>query len=118
MHPAGPAPSKIVDGQERFADHGRRSQTGEFHDVPVQMGLINIATVGRHPGGILAGHQPMDRMIETDQLGSAFGRHPDLGTEPRPQSLATPTDLVRKVFDADIATSSDDLLPRPGDLRR
>jgi len=69
MHPTRPAPGKIVDCQERFADDRRRGQTGELHNIAVQMGLIDVTAVGRHPGSSYAVADQATRVaVELDRL--------------------------------------------------
>ncbi|MHB1593008.1 MAG: hypothetical protein ACYCO9_20355 [Streptosporangiaceae bacterium] len=55
-----------MDGEKRLAYHGRWGHPGERQDVPVQVGLIGVAAVGRDSRRVLVGGQGMDGVVEAD----------------------------------------------------
>lgn len=50
----------------------------------MEMGLIGEAAVGRDPGYVLTGGEPVGGMVEANQLRGGFRWQPDLRTEPGP----------------------------------
>ena len=67
-------PCDVVNRQKWLVGHGHRGYSGERHDVPMQVGLVGVATVGRDAGCVLPFDQAVRGMVETDQLRSALGR--------------------------------------------
>ena len=55
-------------------------------------------------------------MVETHQLGGAFGGDAELGPEAGPQALAAPADLVRRPVDPNLPSAGEHLPPGVGDL--
>ena len=71
-------PCDVVDRQEWLAGQGRGGDSGERHDVPVQVGLVGVAAVGRDPGRVLSGDQAVGGMVEADQPRGLLGRQAPL----------------------------------------
>jgi hypothetical protein len=77
----------------------------------MEVGLVGVAGLRRHPGGTVACGQEVGGVVETDQLGGALGGAPDLGSEPGPQPLPTPADLGCQLVDPNLPTARDELGP-------
>lgn len=110
-------PGDVVHRQPGLTSHRRRRNPGERHHVPMQMRLVGIPTLGRDPGNVRPGHQPMHGVIEPNQPGSPLGWQPDLRPEPRPQPLPTPPHLTGQCVDPNRTTPTNDPRPGPSHLR-
>jgi hypothetical protein len=50
----------------------------------VEVGLIDVAGLGRDVGGAVTGGEEVGGAVEADQPRGLLRGEPDLGTEPRP----------------------------------
>jgi hypothetical protein len=50
----------------------------------MNVGLVAVAAIGRHPGGVLAGGETVGGMIEANQPGGTSRRGSTTGSPPRP----------------------------------
>jgi hypothetical protein len=83
----------VVGREPRHDRNGTGRRPGEGHDVPMEVGLVDLAALGRHPGGAVTGAEAVAGVVDTDQLRRALGGEADLGPEPGPQALAARPDL-------------------------
>ncbi|MBB5816198.1 hypothetical protein HNR72_007226 [Streptomyces collinus] len=61
-------PCEVVNGEKRFAGHGRGGRPGERLEVPVQVGLVGVAAVRCDFGRAFTRDQAVGGMVEADQL--------------------------------------------------
>jgi hypothetical protein len=86
-------PGDVVDREPGRDRNGPGRYPGEGRDVAVEVGLVGVAAFCRYEGGAVACGEAVGSVVEADQLGGAFGGQADLGSEPRPQTLAAPSGL-------------------------
>jgi hypothetical protein len=78
--------------------------------------LVDIAAVRRHRGRALTRGEAVGRLVETDELGSAFRSETNLGSEPGPETLAAPADFGRHAFDPNPTPAVHQPSPGKGNL--
>src|SRR5215469_3663751 len=76
------SPRDVIDREPRRDRNGRGRYPGESHDIPMEVGLVGVAALRRHQGGAVTSGEPVGGVVETDELGSAFGGEAYLRPEP------------------------------------
>src|SRR5215510_80867 len=83
----------------------------------MEVRLVGVAALCGYQRGAVTRGEAVCRVVETDQLGGAFGGDADLGSEPGPHSLTAPSGLGCQSLDPNPSLVCDHLSPGEGDLR-
>src|SRR5262249_33017449 len=77
-------PCDVVDREPRRDPNGGGGYPGEGPDASLEVGLVDVAALRRYQRGAVTRGEAVCCVVETDELGGAFGGDADLGSESGP----------------------------------